>query len=195
VSGLRTLCVFSGSSMGADPAYGTLAAALGEAAVARRLRIVYGGAHVGLMGAVADAALAAGGEVVGVIPEHMVEHEVAHRGLTELHVVSSMHERKALMADLSDGFMALPGGLGTTEELTEILTWAQLGLHHKPIALLDCRGFFAGLLGFLDHALQEGFVRPGHRALLLCGTDPGAVLDEMAALAPRGATGRGGRPG
>ncbi len=181
---MRSLCVFSGSSKGNDPAYAALASALAEAAVARRFRLVNGGAQVGLMGVVADTALAAGGEVVGVIPRRMLEREVAHHGLTELHVVSSMHERKALMADLSDGFMALPGGLGTTEELTEILTWLQLGLHAKPVALVDCRGFFAGLLEFFDHAVAEGFVRPRHRALLLAGTDPGVLLDEMAAWVP-----------
>ena len=152
--------------------------------------MVYGGAQVGLMGVVADTALAAGGEVVGVIPRHMAKREVAHHGVGDLRVVGSMHERKALMADLSDGFVALPGGLGTLEELAEILTWSQLGLHTKPVGLLDDRGFYSGLLSFLDHAVAERFVRPAHRALLLSGSDPAALLDAMARWSPP--TGRGG---
>jgi len=177
---LRSICVFCGSSPGDDPAYTAAAESVAEALVARGVRVVYGGAHVGLMGAVADTALAAGGQVVGVIPRSMVDREVAHRGLTELHVVGSMHERKALMADLSDGFVALPGGMGTLEELTEVLSWAQLGLHHKPVALLDVDGYWDAWLAFLDRAVAAGFLRPEHRGLLLSGNDVDGVLDAMA---------------
>ena len=145
---------------------------------------MYGGAAVGLMGAVADAALAAGGEVVGVIPQHLVDLEVAHPGLTELHVTGSMHERKALMADLADAFVALPGGLGTLEELAEILTWSQLGLQSKAFGLLDVDDFYAPLLAFLDHTVAEGFVLPAHRALVLAGEEPGELLDRLAAWRP-----------
>jgi len=179
-AGLRTVCVFCGAHLGSRPEYAADAALLAEALVERKLRIVYGGAHVGVMGALADAALAVGGEVVGVIPRHMVRPEVAHDGLAQLHVVATMHERKALMADLSDGFVALPGGLGTLEELAEILTWSQLGLHKKPVGILDSRGFFDELLRFLDHAVDEGFVQPRHRALLLSDHRPGPLLDAMA---------------
>lgn len=178
---LRAVCVFCGAHVGGDPGYAAEATALAEALVEKGIRLVYGGAHVGLMGALADAVLGAGGEVVGVIPRHMVRPEVAHDGLTKLHVVESMHERKALMADLADGFVALPGGLGTLDELTEILTWSQLGLHTKPVGLLDSRGFFDRLLVFLDHAVEEGFVMPRHRALLLTHRRPGPLLEEMAA--------------
>jgi uncharacterized protein (TIGR00730 family) len=191
---VRSVCVFCGSSPGGDPGYAADAAALGTVLVARGIRIVYGGAQVGTMGALADAGLAAGGQVVGVIPRRMVRNEVAHQGLSELHVVESMHQRKALMADLSDGFVALPGGLGTLDELAEIVTWSQLGLHAKPIGLLDRRGFYDRLLGFLDDAVTEGFVRPQHRALLLTGRDPGPLLDAMARQAVPAATGAPGRP-
>jgi uncharacterized protein (TIGR00730 family) len=145
------------------------------------VRVVYGGGHVGLMGAVADAALVAGGHVVGVIPQHMVDREVAHRGLTELRVVRSMHERKAMMAELSDGFVALPGGLGTLEELFEVWTWGQLGLHRKPYALLDVAGFFQPLLAFLDQQVAERFVRPEHRAMLVVESDPARLLQRLGA--------------
>ena len=148
---------------------------------------MYGGASVGLMGTVADAALAAGGEVVGVIPQHLVDREVAHPGLTELRVTTSMHERKALMADLSDGFVALPGGFGTLEELAEILTWSQLGLQSKPTALLDVEGFFEPLLTFFDHTVTERFVSEQHRALVLSSTDPVDLLDRLAEWQPDGA--------
>jgi len=180
VKPLARVCVFSGSSPGARAEYTEAAAGLGRALAARRLELVYGGARVGLMGVVADAALAAGGTVQGVIPAGMVEKEVAHEGLTELHVVESMHERKALMADLADAFVALPGGLGTLEEMAEVLTWAQLGLHEKPCGLLDVAGFFQGLLAFLDHTVAERFVRPEHRALLLAAAEPEALLDAFA---------------
>ena len=179
MTSLSTVCVFSGSSPGARPAYAAAAAALGTEIADRGMRVVYGGASVGLMGAVADAALAAGGEVVGVIPQHLVDREVAHPGLTDLRVTGSMHERKALMADLSDGFVALPGGLGTLEELAEILTWSQLGLQSKPCGLLDVEDFYAPLLAFLDHTVTERFVSEQHRALVLSADRPGPLLDRL----------------
>ena len=184
MSAVHSLCVFCGSSPGANPAYRTAAERLGTVLAAAEVRLVYGGGHVGLMGTVADAALAAGGSVVGVIPQHMVDREVAHRGLTELRVVRSMHERKAVMAELSDGFVALPGGLGTLEELFEVWTWGQLGLHRKPYALLNVAGFFQPLLALLDHQVAERFVRPEHRAMLVVETDPERLLQRMGAQQP-----------
>lgn len=181
---VRSVCVFCGSSGGGDPGYASEAGELGTLLATRGLRLVYGGAHVGSMGVLADAALAAGGEVVGIIPRRMARREVAHQGLTELRIVSSMHERKATMAELSDAFIALPGGLGTLEELAEILTWAQLGLHRKPVGVLDRSGFYDPLLAFLDHAVAEGFVRPHHRDLLLAGRAPGPLLEVIAAWRP-----------
>src|ERR1700730_3012720 len=160
---VRTVCVFCGSSPGRRPEYLDVATEVAHALVARNLRIVYGGAHLGAMGALADAALADGGEVIGVIPADLVRAEVAHRDLTDLRVVGSMHERKALMARLADGFVALPGGLGTLEELAEAITWSQLGLHAKPTGLLNVLGYYDSLLRFLDHAEAERFVRPEHR--------------------------------
>jgi uncharacterized protein (TIGR00730 family) len=157
---------------------------MGEAIVRRGLGLVYGGGCVGLMGTVADAALAAGGEVIGVIPEALVAKEVAHAGLTELRVVGSMHERKALMAELSDGFMALPGGFGTLEEFFEVLTWAQLGLHPKPCGLLNVEGYYDPLLALLDHAITEQFLRPAHRALVIEEREPERLLDRLAAYRP-----------
>jgi hypothetical protein len=145
---------------------------------------VYGGGNIGLMGVVADAVLAAGGEAIGVIPRGFVEKEVAHDGLSDLRIVSSMHERKAMMADLADAFVALPGGLGTLEEMFETWTWGQLGLHAKPCGLLDVAGYYGPLLAFLDHAVAEGFIKPRHRALLLAERDPGALLDRLAAFRP-----------
>lgn len=165
------VCVFCGSSPGATPAFAEQAARLGRVLAAHRLGLVYGGASVGLMGTLADATLAAGGEVVGVIPRSLVDMEVAHEGLQELRIVSSMHERKAVMADLADAFVALPGGLGTLDELAEILTWAQLGLHTKPTGLLDVEGYFAPLLAFLDGAVRSRFLHPQHRAMLLVDDD------------------------
>ena len=168
---MRSVCVFCGSNPGRRPEYLAGAADLGRVLAARGIRVVYGGAHVGLMGALADAVLAAGGEIVGVIPGLLVDAEVAHPGLSDLRVTGSMHERKALMAELSDGFIALPGGLGTLEEFAEIVTWAQLGLHGKPTGLLNLLGYYDGLLGFLDHATAERFVRPDHRE-----HDPGQAV-------------------
>ncbi len=173
------ICVFCGSAAGTRPEYAEAAAELGTALATRGLGLVYGGASVGLMGVVADAALAAGGEVVGVIPQALVDREVAHPGLTELHVVGTMHERKARMAELSGAFVVLPGGMGTLEELFEVVTWSQLGLHAKPIVLLDVAGYWAGLAAFLDHAGAEGFVRAGHRAVLPRETGVTAALARL----------------
>ena len=184
MSDLRRICVFCGSSTGAKPLYARAAAELGAAIARAGLGLVYGGGNVGLMGAVATAALDAGGEVTGVIPQLLLEREIGNIDVTQLHVVDSMHERKAMMADLSDAFVALPGGLGTLEELFEILTWSQLGLHVKPVALLDIDGFFAPLIAMLDHAVDEGFVRPEHRALLLTGDDPQELVAALRAFEP-----------
>jgi uncharacterized protein (TIGR00730 family) len=171
--------VFSGSSPGARPEYAAAAKALGSVLARRGLRVVYGGAGVGLMAMVADAALAGGGDVIGVIPQQLVDHEIAHRGLPELRVTGSMHERKATMATLSDGFVALPGGFGTLEEFTEAVTWSQLGLQSKPCGLLDVADYYGLLLAFLDHAVTEGFVRAEYRQMVLADTDPERLLDAM----------------
>ncbi len=183
---LRRVCVFTGSRLGADPAYAAAAEELARAAGAAGLGLVYGGASVGLMGVLADAALDAGLEVTGVIPQALVDREIAHPRLRDLRVVGSMHERKALMAELSDAFVALPGGAGTLEELFEVYTWSQLGLHAKPCALLNVRGYYDGLAGFLDHAVSEGFLRPEHRETLLVGEEPAALLAALAAWEPSG---------
>lgn len=176
---MHRVCVFCGSSPGANPAYTEAARELGGLLAQRGLGLVYGGAHVGLMGAVADAALAAGGAVIGIIPESLVRKEVAHTGLEDLRVVRSMHERKAQMADLADGFIALPGGCGTFEEFFEIVTWAQIGIHSKPSALLNVAGYYDPLLSLFEHAVAERFVRPEHRHLILTDTDPARLLDAM----------------
>lgn len=181
---MKRVCVFCGSSPGKDPVHLEAARATGRALAARGIGLVYGGGSVGLMGAVADATLDAGGQAVGVIPRALELRELAHRRLTTLHVVGSMHERKARMAELADGFIALPGGMGTLEELAEILTWAQLGLHARPVALLDVAGYYAPLIEFFDRAVAEGFVRPEHRRLLLVGPEPGALLDRFATWKP-----------
>lgn len=176
---MRRLCVFSGSSGGVSPDYRKAAEDLGRVIAGQGIGLVYGGAAVGLMGAVADAALAAGGEVIGVIPEALVQREVAHQGLDDLRVVGSMHERKQLMADLSDGFIALPGGIGTFEELFEVWTWSQLGTHAKPCALLNVRGFYDPLLVFLDHVVGEGFLKQVHRDMIVVADEPVALLDAL----------------
>lgn len=181
---MKHICVFCGSSAGEDPRFRQVARQLGSLLADRGLGLVYGGATVGLMGAVADAVLERGGHVTGVIPSRLVERELAHHGLPDLRVVASMHERKALMADLSDAFVALPGGIGTLEETFEVLTWAQLGLHHKPVGILDVGGYYASLLAFLDHAVASRFVRPEHRSQLLVDEDPARLLDRLAAHAP-----------
>jgi hypothetical protein len=181
---MRSLCVFCGSATGARPAYAASAHALVAALARRGTGLVYGGGSVGIMGVLADAALAAGVRVEGVIPRHLDEREIGHHGLTRLHVVDGMHSRKALMAELSGGFLALPGGIGTLEELFEVYTWGQLGLHPKPVALLDVDGYYTPLVTFLDHATAEGFLRPEHRAFLLVGSDPETLLDAMEAWVP-----------
>jgi uncharacterized protein (TIGR00730 family) len=181
VTDLRSICVFCGASSGRDPRYAAAATAVGRTLAERGIELVYGGGRLGLMGAVADAALAAGGRVTGVIPAGLVERELAHRGVTELRVVSTLHERKAVMAELSDAFLALPGGLGTLEELAEVLSWAQLGLHGKPIGALDVGGFFGPLVGLLDHAARAGFVSEHHRDLLLVDVDLDRLLSRFAA--------------
>jgi uncharacterized protein (TIGR00730 family) len=176
---MTRVCVFAGSSAGTRPEYRQAAQQLGQVLAERRIGLVYGGARVGLMGAVADAALAGGSEVIGVIPSALVAKEIAHTGLTELRVVASMHERKALMADLSDAFVALPGGWGTLEECFEVLTWAQLGLHQKPCGLLNVAGYFDGLLTFAAHTVAEGFVRPEHHGMLAVADSPGRLLEAL----------------
>jgi uncharacterized protein (TIGR00730 family) len=173
------VAVFCGSRAGVHPAYAEAAAALGRGLAARGCELVYGGAHVGLMGILADATLAAGGRVIGVIPSSMVERELAHRGIQDLRIVASMHERKALMASLAEAFVALPGGMGTLDELCEILTWAQLGLHARPVGLLDVGGYWSGFLSFLDTAAAEGFLRPADRARLRCARDAEPLIDAL----------------
>jgi len=181
---MKQICVFAGSSPGARPGYTAAAQDLGRALAARGIGVVFGGGRVGLMGALADAALAAGGRVTGVIPTALAAKELAHMGLTDLMVVTSMHERKAMMADLSDGFIALPGGWGTLDELFEILTWGQLGLHTKPCGLLNAEGYFDQLLSFMQHAIDERFVRAENGSILAVATKPDALLDAMSAYTP-----------
>ena len=178
---MTRICVFTGSSPGALDAYAASARELARVLVSRRHTLVYGGAKVGLMGVLADAVIAGGGEVIGVIPAHLEAKEVAHRGLSELRVVDSMHERKAVMSELSDGVVALPGGLGTLEELFEMLTWAQLGLHGKPCGVVNVAGYFDRLLEFLDHAVDQRFISELHRGLLLSDDDPAVLIDRMMA--------------
>jgi hypothetical protein len=182
---LRSVCVFCGSSSGNGDHWASVARSLGTLLADRGITLVYGGGTVGLMGEVADAALAAGGEVVGVIPAGLFTREVAHRGVTELHEVGSMHERKALMYDRSDAFIAMPGGFGTLDELAEVLTWTQLGLHGKPAALLDVEGFWDPLVALLDRMAASGFLKPHNRELLAVRDTPEGVLDHLAAAEPR----------
>jgi uncharacterized protein (TIGR00730 family) len=177
---VKRVCVFCGSSPGARPEYVEAAQQFGRVLAQRGLGLVYGGGHVGLMGAVADAALAVGGEVIGVLPRALFAREIGHSGLTELRVVGSMHERKALMVELADAFVMLPGGFGTFEEFCEVLTWAQLGLHRNPCGLLNVAGYYDTLIALFDHAVAERFVRPEHRALVLEDTDPERLLDRLA---------------
>ena len=176
---IRTLCVYCGSSTGNDPVYADAARELGRQMASRSLSLVYGGGHVGLMGIIADAVLAAGGEVSGVIPTALMDAEVGHDRLTKLHVVKDMHERKAMMAELADGFIAMPGGIGTLEELFEVMTWLQLGYHAKPVGVLNVNGFYDGLLAFLDTQRDEGFLRAEHRELLLTDTEPSSLVERM----------------
>jgi uncharacterized protein (TIGR00730 family) len=181
---MRRLCVYAGSNVGTRPEYAEAAAALARELAARGIGLVYGGGKVGLMGVLADTVLAHGGEAIGVIPQALVDREVGHAGLTELRVVGSMHERKAAMAELADGFVAAPGGIGTLEELIEVYTWSQLGIHAKPCAVLDAGGFYSSLLGMLDHMVAEGFLRPEHREVMLSDADPAQLLDRMTAWTP-----------
>lgn len=181
---MKRVCVFSGSRPGARPAYLEHAQRLGNALARLGIGVVYGGASVGLMGAVADAALAAGAEVIGVIPEALKAREIAHEGLSELHVVKSMHERKALMAELSDGFISLPGGFGTFEELFEIVTWAQLGIHRKPVGLLNTEGFYEAWISLVRHAIGEGFINADNAALFVVGNTPEELLAGLQDYVP-----------
>ena len=179
---IQRLCVYCGSSAGHDRVYAEAARELGLAIAQRRMSLVYGGGHVGLMGMVADAALAAGAKVTGVIPTALMDSEVGHTQLTELRVVKDMHERKALMAELADGFVALPGGIGTLEELFEVMTWLQLGYHRKPVGLLNTQGFYDDLLRMLNKQRDTGFLKPAHHALLITEADTAALLDRMMAF-------------
>ena len=177
---MKNICVYCGSSPGRLEAYSDAARALAQALVDRDLGLVYGGASVGIMGLVADSVLQLGGRVVGVIPEALAQKELAHKSLTELHVTASMHARKTLMAELADGFIALPGGIGTLEEIFEIWTWAQLGFHAKPCGLLNVAGYYDGLIAFLDHSVAEQFVKPLHRSILTVEQEPAVMLDGFA---------------
>ena len=187
---MKRVCVFCGSSVGVRPAYASAARAMAAELVGRRMGVVYGGGGIGLMGVLADAMLERGGEVIGVIPRPLASKELAHTGLTEMRVVESMHERKALMASLADGFVAMPGGLGTFEETLEILTWSQLGIHRKPIGLLNVEGYYNGLLGMIAHALAEGFVPREYHALSVSADTPARLLDLMEAWRPPDFPGR-----
>jgi len=181
---INSICVYCGSSPGRIEAYGSAGCALAKSLVSRNIRLVYGGAGIGIMGMVADQVLKLGGQAIGVIPKALAHKEVAHKNLTELHVTQSMHERKMLMAELSDGFIALPGGIGTLEELFEIWTWAQLGFHNKPCGLLNVEGYYDSLIGFLDHVLAEQFVKKDHHAMLIVETNPDALLDRYINYQP-----------
>ena len=176
---MKRICVFCGSNRGSDPAYAEAACGLADVLVTRGLGLVYGGAHRGLMGVLADRVLSRGGEVIGVIPERMAAEEIAHLGVTELVVVRDMHERKAVMAARADGFVAMPGGFGTLEELMEIVTWSQLGLHHKPFGVLNVEGYFDAFLAFVEHMQVEGFIKPAHRDALRVAPDPQGLLDML----------------
>jgi len=181
---MKRICVFCGSNSGIQPAYAEAAEALGKTLAELKIELVYGGGCVGLMGVIANAALHHGGHIIGVIPEALKIKEVAHEGLPDLRVVKNMHERKALMAELSDGFVVLPGGFGTCDEFCEILTWSQLGIHRKPVGFLDVAGFYRSLLHFFDHATSEGFIRPAHRESVLVADDASQLLSKMTAWQP-----------
>jgi uncharacterized protein (TIGR00730 family) len=181
---VKNLCVFCGSSRGSRAEYVAAAEDLGRTLAERGIGLVFGGGRVGLMGALADATLAAGGQAIGVIPEALIRKEVAHRNLTEMHVVKTMHERKALMAELADGFVALPGGMGTLDEFFEILTWAQLGLHRKPCGMLNVHGYFDRLLAFIEHSVEERFVRREHGEMISVSSSAAALLDLLTTHRP-----------
>jgi uncharacterized protein (TIGR00730 family) len=176
---MKSICVYCGASPGADPLYAATARALAQVLVSHNIGLVYGGGNVGLMGVLADEVLRLGGEATGVIPRALVEREVGHTGLTRLFVVKDMHERKAMMSELSDGFIAMPGGMGTLEELFEMLTWSQLGIHAKPVGVLNVNGFYDGLVGFIGHLRAEGFVRAEHAALMLVEATPEAIVQRL----------------
>jgi len=179
---MRRICVFCGSQFGANPAYADAAREMGRLPVDRGFGLVYGGGQVGLMGVIADTVLEAGGEAIGVIPHGLAVREVAHKSLTTLHVVGSMHERKAMMADLSEAFVAMPGGFGTYEEFFEAVTWTQLGVHRKPCGLLNVEGFYDPIVDFIDRAVSEQFVKPEYRAAILVDSHPGRLLDKLNAV-------------
>jgi len=184
MTSINNICIYCGSSPGRLNAYASAAFSLAESLVSRNIRLVYGGASIGIMGMVADQVLKLGGQVIGVIPKALAHKEVAHHHLTELHVTQSIHERKMLMAELSDGFIALPGGIGTLEELFEIWTWAQLGFHRKPCGLLNVEGYYDSLITFLDHVLAEQFVKKHHHAMLIVEANPDALLDRYVNYQP-----------
>ena len=181
---MERICVFCGSNSGASPDYARAAARMGTLLAERGITLIYGGGHVGLMGVLADAALKAGGRVIGVIPEALEAREVAHTGLTELRVVRSMHERKALMSELADGFIALPGGIGTMEEWFEVWTWGQLGIHPKPLGMLNVAGYYDHLLAFFDRMVADGFLPQAHRSMAIVGEDGEGLLDRLAEYVP-----------
>jgi uncharacterized protein (TIGR00730 family) len=185
---VHRVCVFCGSSPGARPAYAEATAEVARLLVEDGIGVVYGGGHVGLMGVLADTAMAAGGEVIGVMPQALVDREIGHTAITDLRVVGSMHERKALMTELSDAFVALPGGAGTLEELFEVYTWAQLGLHSKPCGLLDVEHYYSGLARFLDHAVEERFLREEHRAALMVEDEPARLIERLREFEPEAVT-------
>lgn len=181
---IRSVCVFCGSNVGSDPRFAAVAREFGALLAKEGVALVFGGGSVGLMGVVADAVLANGGKAIGVIPRALLDREIGHRNLSELHIVESMHERKAMMASLADAFVALPGGLGTLEEIFEVWTWAQLGIHAKPVAFLDAEGFYSPLLAFLDRAVDAGFIRAHYRAIAIVDADPAALLRRLASYEP-----------
>lgn len=181
---MKSLCVYCGSAVGASPVYAEAARGLAKAMVANNISLVYGGGNVGLMGVIADEVLRLGGEATGIIPKALMDKEVGHVGLTRLHIVKDMHERKAMMASLSDGFVAMPGGIGTLEELFEVFTWSQLGMHDKPIGLLNVNGFYDGLTGFLQHIVTEGFLKAEQTSLLLSESEPQALVERIKTFKP-----------
>ena len=179
---MKRVCVFCGSSIGNKPAYADFAIALGQVLAAKKIGLVYGGGNVGLMGVIADAAIAAGGEVIGVIPQALKDREIAHTGVRDLRVVDSMHTRKAMMAELSDAFIAMPGGVGTFEEFFEAITWTQLGLHRKPCGLLNVGGFYTPLVAFIDQAVSEGFIKPVHRRMIVVDDNPERLVNTLTTM-------------
>jgi uncharacterized protein (TIGR00730 family) len=181
---LQSVCVFCAANPGSDPVYREQAFAMGKFLAEGKRRVVFGGGRTGLMGALAEGALSAGGEIIGVMPKHLVDREVAHTGLTELRIVHSMHERKALLSELADGFIAMPGGLGTMEELLEVWTWAQLGLHRKPYGLFNVKGYFDQFLAFIDRGVDDRFIDGQYRNAMVAETDPGRLVERMESLEP-----------